>query len=88
MTSITATSISLSWTSAGSEVDRYEVMWQLSGSEVISTATISGSTTSYIIEGLESGSLYNITVTAENDIRSVTSNPVSVSTLVAGEHCQ
>ena len=57
------------------------MMWQLSGSEVIITATISGSTTSYTIEGLESGGLYNITVTAGNGVRSVS---MLVSTATAG----
>ena len=83
--STTATSVSLSWSiPSASEVDSFVVMWQLLGSEVISTATFSGSTTSYTVEGLESGSLYNISVTAENDVGSVTSSPVRVSTHVAG----
>ena len=85
MDSTTATSISLSWSvPSGTVVDSYEVMWQLSGSDVISIVTLSGSTTSYTMEGLENSGLYNISVTAENDFGSVTSNPLMVSTLAAG----
>ena len=62
------------------------MMWQLSGNEVIITATLSGSTTSYIMEGLESDGLYNISVTAENDVGSVISSPVMVSTRAAGDY--
>ena len=64
-------------------IDSYEVMWQLSGSEVSVTVTLTGSTTSYTITGLESDSTYSITVTAVNAIGN-TSSPVFVSTHMAG----
>ena len=63
----------------------YEVMWQLFDSEFRSTATVSGSTTSYTISGLERDSVYSITVTAVTaNAGSLTSPPVLVSTLTAG----
>ena len=75
--STTATSISLSWTiSTDSEVTSYEVMWQLSGSEVISTAMLTGSATGYSVIHLESGSRYSITVTAATTSGTVTSTPL------------
>ena len=84
--STTATSISLSWTiSTGSEVTSYEVMWQLSGSDVIFTATLTGSATGYTVEGLESGSIYSITVTATTTSGTITSTPLLVSTPIEGE---
>ena len=84
--STTATSISLSWTiSTGSEVTSYEVTWQLSGSDVIFSATLTGSATGYTVEGLESGSIYSITVTATTTSGTVAGSPLLVSTLMEGE---
>ena len=52
----TATSISLSWTSAGSEVDSYEVMWT-SGEcpDGVDEGSATITETSYIIEDLREG---------------------------------
>ena len=87
----TATSISLSWTSAGSEDVSYEVMWETddiggcSGDSDMDSTTINGST-SYDIMGLEEDSSYTITVTASNSAgSSEDSNTVTAMTLEAGE---
>ena len=59
----TATSISLSWTSAGSEVDSYKVMW--TSDECPDDVDMGSSTiteTSYIMEGLREGTSYTITI--------------------------
>ena len=86
----TATSISLSWTSAGSEAISYEVMWETvdiggcsSGSDMDST-TITDGSTSYDIMGLEEDSSYTITVTASNSAGS-SEDTVTAMTLEAGE---
>ena len=87
----TTTSISLSWTSAGSEVDSYEVMWQRDTSEECpdgdeGSISLTDASTSYDIMGLEEGSSYNITVTARNAASSsAVSNTVTALTLEAGE---
>ena len=87
----TATSISLSWTSAGSEVDSYEVMWQRDTSEECpdedeGSISLTDGSTSYDIMGLEEDSSYSITVTASNAAgSSAVSNTVTVMTLEAGE---
>ena len=90
----TATSISLSWSSAGSVVDSYEVMWETddiggcSGGSDMDSTTITDGSTSYDIMGLEEDSSYTITVTASNsDGSSEDSNPVTAMTLEAGERC-
>ena len=89
----TATSISLSWTSSGSEGVSYEVMWQRDtslecpddGDEDSDTI----SSTSYVIMGLEEDSRYSITVTASNGAgSSEVSNTVTTMTLEAGEIVQ
>ena len=59
--------------------------WQLSGSDVISTATLTGSATGYTVEGLESGSIYSITLTATTTSGTVTSTPLLVTTPIEGE---
>ena len=90
---ITATSISLSWSvPSGSVVTSYEVMWQRDtsvgcsdedeGSRTFTTNSIS---TSYAISGLEEDSLYRITVTAVNSFGSMASNPVPAMIEEAGE---
>ena len=74
--STTATNIFLSWTSAGSVVDSYEVMWQRDTSgecpddEDTNSTSLSGSSTSYTIQDLEEDSNYIITVSASNEIGS------------------
>ena len=87
----TATSISLSWTSAGSEVDSYEVMWQRDTSgecpdEDKDSISLTDGSTSYDIRRLEEDSSYRITVTASNGADySAVSNTVTAMTLEAGE---
>ena len=88
----TATSISLSWTSAGSVVTSYEVMWETddiggcSGGSDMGSTTITDGSTSYDIMGLEEDSSYTITVTASNSAgSSAVSNTVTEMTLEAGE---
>ena len=87
----TATSISLSWTSAGSVVDSYEVMWQRDttgecSDEDEGSTTITDGSTSYVIMGLEEGSGYSITVTATNSAgSSAVSDTVTAMTREAGE---
>ena len=91
----TATSISLFWTSAGSEAVSYEVMWRTddigrctSGSSDMNSTTITDGSTSYDIMGLEEDSSYTITVTASNSAgSSEVSNTVTAMTLEAGERC-
>ena len=84
----TATSISFSWTSAGSEVNSYEVEWTYDGecSDVRGGSTIvAGIMTSYTIEGLEEYTTYSITVTATNDVSSAVSEVATVRTSETGE---
>ena len=88
----TATTISLSWTSAGSEIDSYVVMWETdnvggcSGGSDTGNATITDDSTSYDITGLEEDSTYSITVMASNSAgSSAVSNTVTVMTMEAGE---
>ena len=93
----TATTISLSWTSAGSEIDSYEVMWETddvggcSGGSDMGSTTIIDDSTSYNITELEEDSTYSITVTASNPAgSSAVSNTVTAMTMEAGEkysHC-
>ena len=78
VTSITATSISLSWSvPGGSVVTTSEVMWREA-----SSGTTSGSLTdtSYTIDQLESNTIYTITVTVSNTAGSTDSQPVIIST--------
>ena len=87
--STTATTISISWTSTGSMVDSYEVMWQrdtsgdCSDQDVGSTTPTDGSTT-YIITGLEESSNYTITVIATNANEMEISNSVTGFTQESG----
>ena len=88
--STTATSITLSWTSAGSAVDSYKVMWQRDTSrdcpDVDEGNTIlTGGSTSYNITGLEEYSNYTITVMAMKSIDMATSNNITELTLEAGK---
>ena len=88
MTSVTSTTVPLSWTSAGSVVISYKVEWLYDGecSGVRGgRATVDGVTTRYTIEGLEEYSTYSITVTATNDVSSAVSEVATVKTIEAGE---
>ena len=87
----TATSISVSWVSAGLEVDSYEVMWQRDTSgecpdEDLGSISLTDGSTSYDLMGLEEDSSYRIAVTASNAAgSSAVSNTVTAMTLEAGE---
>ena len=88
----TPTSITISWTSAGSEDVSYNVMWErdtslrcTSFSDTGST-TITDGSTSYEITELEEDSTYSITVTASNSApSSAVSNTTTAMTMEAGE---
>ena len=80
--STTPTTISLSWTSAGSEVDSYEVTWERDTSGKCpdvddGNATVSGNITSYNITQLEEDSSYTVFVTAVNANQSAVSDLVT-----------
>ena len=80
--STTYTTISLFWTSAGSVVDSYEVMWKRDTSkecpdEDEGSITIINGPTSHTLIELEEGSTYTLTVTASNIFGSAVSNFVS-----------
>ena len=85
--SVTSTSISLSWTSAGSEGVSYEVEWTYTGG----CAGISGGRasaegmTSYTIEGLEEYIKYSINVNASNAVGSAVSATISGMTSEASK---
>ena len=89
---ISTTTISLFWNSAsaGTMVDGYEVMWEAddiggcSGGSDMDNTTISASSTSYVIMGLEEDSSYTIIVTALNAVRSGEDTVIAM-TLEAGE---
>ena len=85
----TATSISLSWTSAGSDDVSYEVMWQTDGIGGCSGGSVMSSTITteyYDIIELEEDSSYTIYVRAFNSAgSSVVSDTVSAMTLEAGK---
>ena len=87
--STTATTISLSWTSAGSVVNSYEVMWQRDTSGDCPDAddgstTLTDGSTSYTITELEEFSNYTITVIAMNANEMATSNNVTGFTHESG----
>ena len=88
----TATTITISWTSAGSEGVSYEVMWErdtslmCAGFSDTDSTTINDGSTSYDITELEEDSTYSITVTASNSFpSSAVSNTVTAMTMEAGE---
>ena len=88
----TATTITISWTSAGSEDVSYEVMWErdtslrCTGFSDMDSTTITDGSTSYDITELEEDSTYSITVTASNSAgSSAVSNTVTAMTMEAGE---
>ncbi|CAI8037919.1 Receptor-type tyrosine-protein phosphatase F, partial [Geodia barretti] len=82
-------SISISWTSSGPVVERYEVEWQRDSSGVcpdehMGSATVSGgSVRSYDITNLFGDSSYSIRVNATNAAGSAISDPLVVSTVEA-----
>ena len=88
----TATTITISWTSAGSEDVSYVVMWvrdtslKCTGFSHMNSTTITDGSISYDITGLEEDSTYSITVTASNSAgSSAVSNTVTPMTMEAGE---
>ena len=85
---MTSTTIPLRWTSAGSVVNSYEIVWTYGGecSGVRGgRATVTGDMTSYTIEGVEECITYSITVTAANNVGSAVSEVATVRTSEAGE---
>ena len=74
VTGTTETSITVSWSVAGGQVERYELDWGIG-----KTITLPGSTTSYTIDGLGEGETYTITLTATNDAGNTT-HQISAST--------
>ena len=90
--STTATSISLSWTTGGSEGVSYTVVWQRDTSGDCSDVdqgndTITDGSTNYDIVNLEEDSSHSIEVTASNTIGNETSETITEMTLAAGEIC-
>ena len=88
MTSVTSTTVPLTWTSAGLVVNGYEVEWRHNGecSDVRGGSAIAaGSMTRYTIGGLEEYITYSITVTATNDVGNAVSDVATVKTSEAGE---
>ena len=88
----TATSISLSWTSAGSEMDSYEVMWTSDECpDDVDEGSATITETSYIIEGLREGTGYTIAVSATNSAGTSPSDSVTGETEELGAlmcvHC-
>ena len=90
MDSTTPTTISLSWTTSNSTADSYEVTWERDTSGECpdvdeDNATITSTSTSYTILGLQEDSNYIIIVTATNALGSAISVPVTAVTGEAGE---
>ena len=87
--SVTSTTIPLSWTSAGSVVDSYEVMWTVGPGDCPGVSggstTVDGDTTSHTIEGLEEYITYTITVTATNAVGSAVSDQTTQRTSEASK---
>ena len=84
-----AFTISLFWTSSGSVVDSYEVMWQRDTSgecpdEDEGNITITDGSTNYEIMGLAGISSYTISVRASNEAGTALSNTLTVMTIAAG----
>ena len=84
--SVTATSISLSWSlPSGSEVTSYEVMWHSLGSgDDDGGSGTSGSitSTSYTIQELESNTVYSVRVTVTNAAGSTVSQPIIIYSMI------
>ena len=78
VTSITATSISLSWSvPSDSAVTSYEVMWRETDSGATEMTSDSLTDTSYTIEQLDSTTIYTIIVTATNQAGDTDSLPTT-----------
>ena len=77
--SITASSISLSWSVASGSVASWEVVWRETdrGTES-SSGSLTG--TSYTIDQLESTTIYTVTVRASNVAGTTDSQPITFST--------
>ena len=91
----TPTSIALAWTQRGGAVDMYTVSYNYTirecgpGLVQRSSRTISGAgTRDFVLTGLEEDSSYNITLTALEGNRRVTSNKISSSTRQNGKSNQ
>ena len=87
--SVSAFSATVSWTSSGPVVDRYEVYWERDTSGECSNenqgnTVTDGSTTSYEITDLFGDSRYNVTVRATNTAGSAVSNEFYITTTEAG----
>ena len=88
--STTATTISLSWTSGGSEGVSYVVDWQrvttgdCDDVDEDSATVVGGSMTNYTVTGVQEDSNYTITVRASNRNGSERSDPITAMTLTAG----
>ena len=82
VSSITASSISLSWSVASGSVASWEVVWRETdrGTES-SSGSLTG--TSYTIDQLESTTIYTVTVRASNAVGTSNSQPITFST---GKH--
>ena len=88
VSSVTATTITLMWTSAGSVVNGYEVEWtydeDCAGVSGGSTS-VGGDETNLTISGLEEFSPYSFSVNASNNISSAVSNMATGMTSEAGK---
>ena len=81
VTSVTTTSISLSWSVPSiSVVTSYEVMWQETGSGTTEVTVVILMRTSYNIEQLDGNTNYTISVTAANPAGRANSHPIIIST--------
>ena len=87
--SISATSISLSWSvPSDSVVISSQVIWQVVDSNIGAFGSSGSLTdTSYTIEGLVTTTIYNITVIVTNTAGSTESQPIIVSTGTEGCDC-
>ena len=91
--STTATSISLAWTSAGSVVASYKVVWQRDTSGTCpdvdsNSAILTDGSITYVIMDVEEISSYSVQVTATNAAGSSSeSNEVIAETQEAGRKC-
>ena len=82
ITSITSTSISLSWNAlSGSVVTHYEVMWQALSDDGGSGTSGSITSTSYTIQELESNTVYSVTGTVTNAAGSTVSQPIIITSM-------
>ena len=85
----TATTITISWTNAGSDGVSYEVMWERDitvgcSDEDEGSNTINDDSMNYVITDLFGISDYIITVIASNPINTETSNEIRSTTTEAG----